>query len=67
LLEAGASPHDTASRSANEGKLLEPIAGQFVFDFSLAQQKVVSSAPVTPMRPEPAEGDVADCSRVHNP
>ncbi len=60
LLEAGAFSTGHRVTFRHEGKLLEPIAGQFVFDFALAQQKVVSSAPVTPMRPEPAEGDVAE-------
>lgn len=60
LLEAGAfsSGHRVTFRHA--GKLLEPIAGQFVFDFS-PEQKVVSSTPVMPMRPEkPVEADVAE-------
>jgi len=60
LLEAGAfsSGHRVTFRHA--GKLLEPIAGQFVFDFS-GEQKVVASTPVMPMRPEkPVEADVAE-------
>jgi len=59
LLEAGAfsSGHRVTFRHA--GKLLEPIAGQFVFDFS-PEQKVVASTPVMPLRPEPFEADVAE-------
>jgi tetratricopeptide (TPR) repeat protein len=59
LLEAGAfsSGHRVTFRHA--GKLLEPIAGQFVFDFS-PEQKVVASTPVMPLRPEPVEADVAE-------
>jgi tetratricopeptide (TPR) repeat protein len=59
LLEAGAflNGHRVAFR--HEGKLLEPIAGQFVFDFD-PQQKVISRAPVLPLRPEPKESDVAE-------
>jgi tetratricopeptide (TPR) repeat protein len=59
LLEAGAfsSGHRVTFRHA--GKLLEPIAGQFVFDFS-PEQKVVTSTPVMPLPPEPVEADVAE-------
>jgi tetratricopeptide (TPR) repeat protein len=59
LLEAGAfsTGHRVAFR--HEGRLLEPIAGQFVFDFS-PEEKVVSHTLVTPIRPEPGPSDVAD-------
>jgi tetratricopeptide (TPR) repeat protein len=59
LLEAGAflSGHRLAFR--HEGKLLEPIAGQFMFDFS-PEQKVLSRTPVMPLRPDPKESDVAE-------
>jgi tetratricopeptide (TPR) repeat protein len=59
LLEAGAfsTGHRVAFR--HEGRLLEPIAGQFVFDFS-PEEKVVSHTAVTPIRPEPGPPDVAD-------
>jgi tetratricopeptide (TPR) repeat protein len=59
LLEAGAfsTGHRVAFR--HQGKVLEPIAGQFVFDFSPAQ-KVVASKPVHLTTPEPAPVDVAD-------
>ena len=59
LLEAGAflSGHRVAFR--HEGKLLEPIAGQFMFDFS-PEQKVISRSPVLPLRPDAKESDVAE-------
>jgi tetratricopeptide (TPR) repeat protein len=58
LLEA--SVHETRHRVAfrHEGRLLEPIAGQFMFDFVSQEQKVVTS----PRRngPELVVTDVAD-------
>jgi tetratricopeptide (TPR) repeat protein len=63
LLEATAltsGRHRVAFR--HQGKVLEPIAGQFVFDFS-PEEKVVASVPVTkssPVRQEPAGMDVAE-------
>jgi tetratricopeptide (TPR) repeat protein len=60
LLEAGAfstGRHRIAFR--HEGKLVEPIAGQFMFDFS-PKEKVVTSTPIPTVRPEPANGDVAE-------
>ena len=59
LLEASAfsTGHRVAFR--HEGRLLEPIAGQFVFDFS-PDQKVISRTPVMPLRPDPKESDVAE-------
>ena len=58
LLEASAyrSGHRVAFR--HEGKLLEPIAGQFMFDFAADEKKVVTS-PRTP-GPELVITDVAD-------
>jgi tetratricopeptide (TPR) repeat protein len=64
LLEASTFPsgrHRVAFR--HEGRLLEPIAGQFVFDFS-PNEKVVASVPVTrsagpPTPGEPVSSDVA--------
>jgi tetratricopeptide (TPR) repeat protein len=59
LLEAGAlsAGHRVAFR--HQGKLLEPIAGQFMFDFS-PEQKLVTSTPVSTTRPEPPSTDVAE-------
>jgi tetratricopeptide (TPR) repeat protein len=57
LLEAGAyqSGHRVAFR--HQGRLLEPIAGQFMFDFA-SHEKVVSSPPRT--GPELVVTDVAE-------
>jgi len=59
LLEAGAwstAKHRVAFR--HEGKLLEPIAGQFLMDFS-EREKVVTSTPVPRSEPTPRENEVA--------
>ncbi len=58
LLEAGA--FSTGRRRIafrHDGKVFEPIAGQFMFDFS-PEQKVVNSTPVP--RSEPPSADVAE-------
>jgi tetratricopeptide (TPR) repeat protein len=58
LLEAGAwstRKHRIAFR--HEGKLLEPIAGQFLMDFS-EREKVVTSTPVPRPEPTPREHEV---------
>jgi tetratricopeptide (TPR) repeat protein len=60
LLEAGAFSSGHRVTFRHQGKLLEPIAGQFVFDFSPEQKVVVSSTSVVPMRREPMEADVAE-------
>jgi tetratricopeptide (TPR) repeat protein len=59
LLEAGAltAGHRIAFR--HDGKLLEPIAGQFMFDFS-PTEKVITSTPVQEMRPQLVPSDVAE-------
>jgi len=60
LLEAGAftTGHRIAFR--HEGKVVEPIAGQFIFDFN-SQERVVTSTPipVPPQQPE-QRADVAE-------
>lgn len=59
LLEAGAwstAKHRVAFR--HEGKLLEPIAGQFLMDFS-ERDKVVTSTPLPRSEPSPQENEVA--------
>jgi tetratricopeptide (TPR) repeat protein len=63
LLEAGAysyHPNQGGRRVAfrHQGRLLEPIAGQFMFDFSSEEKKVVTSPPRT--GPELVVTDVAD-------
>ena len=58
LLEAGTwstSKHRVAFR--HEGKLLEPIAGQFLMDFS-EREKVVTSTPVPRSEPTPNEHEI---------
>lgn len=59
LLEAGAwttAKHRVAFR--HQGKLLEPIAGQFLMDFS-EREKVVTSTPVPRTQPGPNEHEVS--------
>src|ERR1700733_7205769 len=59
LLEAGAwstAKHRVAFR--HQGKLLEPIAGQFLMDFS-ERENVVTSTPVPRSEPSPGEHGVA--------
>ena len=59
LLEAGAwttAKHRVAFR--HEGKLLEPIAGQFLMDFS-EREKVVTSTPLPRTEPGPNEHEVS--------
>jgi tetratricopeptide (TPR) repeat protein len=59
LLEAGAGAtrrHRIAFR--HDGKLLEPIAGQFLMDFS-EREKVVTSTPVPRTEPTPREHEAA--------
>jgi tetratricopeptide (TPR) repeat protein len=59
LLEAGAwttKKHRVAFR--HEGKLLEPIAGQFLMDFS-EREKVVTSTPVPRSDPTPRDNNEA--------
>lgn len=58
LLEAGASStgkHRIAFR--HQGRLLEPIAGQFLMDFS-EREKVLTSTPVPRSEPSPRENEV---------
>jgi tetratricopeptide (TPR) repeat protein len=59
LLEAGASSttkHRVAFR--HQGRLLEPIAGQFVMDFA-AREKVVTRTPIPDSEPTPREDEAA--------
>jgi tetratricopeptide (TPR) repeat protein len=57
LVEAGSftTGHRVAFR--HQGKLVEPIAGQFMFDFS-PLEKVVMSTPISTPRPESQSSDV---------
>ena len=59
LVEAGASStskHRVAFR--HQGRLLEPIAGQFLMDFS-THEKIVTTTPVPAPEPSPREDDAA--------
>jgi len=59
LLEAGAftTGHRIAFR--HEGKVVEPIAGQFIFDFS-SQERIVTSTAIPAPPPQPERSDVAE-------
>src|SRR5690349_13262277 len=59
LLEAGAftAGHRVAFR--HEGRVLEPIAGQFMFDFA-PQEKVVASTPIPLKGPELTPRDITE-------
>jgi tetratricopeptide (TPR) repeat protein len=61
LLEAGTwstAKHRVAFR--HDGRLLEPIAGQFLMDFS-EREKVLTSTPVPTLEPSPREHEAAAC------
>ena len=58
LLEAGAYQSGRRVAFRHEGRLVEPIAGQFMFDFSSDESKVVTSPPRS--GPELVVTDVAD-------
>ena len=58
LLEAGAYRSGRRVAFRHQGRLLEPIAGQFMLDFSSAESKVVTSPPRN--GPELVVTDVAD-------
>jgi len=58
LLEAGAYRSGRRIAFRHEGRLVEPIAGQFLFDFSSEENKVVASPPRN--GPELVVTDVAD-------
>jgi tetratricopeptide (TPR) repeat protein len=59
LLEAGAftTGHRIAFR--HRGKVVEPIAGQFMFDFA-PSEKVVTSTPIATVRPQTTSADVVE-------
>jgi tetratricopeptide (TPR) repeat protein len=58
LLEAGAYRNGRRIAFRHQGRLVEPIAGQFMFDFSPGENRVVSSPPRN--GPELVVTDVAD-------
>lgn len=59
LLEAGVFSAGHRVTFRHQGKLVEPIAGQFVFDFA-PEQKVVSGMQIQVLQPEQASPDVAE-------
>jgi len=59
LLEAGAFSSGSRIAFRHEGKVVEPIAGQFMFDFAPGE-KVVASTPVALSRPTPEPSDVSE-------
>jgi len=58
LLEAGAFNAGTRVAFRHGGKLLEPIAGQFMLDFA-SRDNVVTRTPIRMIKPDPAPVDVA--------
>ena len=59
LLEAGSFSAGSRIAFRHEGKVVEPMSGQFMFDFAPGE-KVVASTPVSLARPEPEPTDVSD-------
>jgi len=62
LLEAGAFTTGRRIAFRHDGKVVEPIAGQFMFDFGLHEKNVVASRAVAgpESEPEPQPKDVAE-------
>ena len=58
LLEAGAFSAGNRIAFRHEGRVVEPIAGQFMFDFA-ARDNVVTSTSTRLVKPAPAPPDVA--------
>jgi tetratricopeptide (TPR) repeat protein len=59
LLEAGSFTTGRRVAFRHRGTVVEPIAGQFLFDF-VPGEKVVTSTPISLPRPEPESGDVSE-------
>jgi tetratricopeptide (TPR) repeat protein len=59
LLEAGAFSTGRRVAFRHQGKVLEPIAGQFMFDFS-SHGTVIASRTSSPSAPSPATRDAAE-------
>jgi tetratricopeptide (TPR) repeat protein len=64
LLEAGTAATGHRVTFRHQGRLLEPIAGQFVFDFSPQQKVVASKSPVKPLPPPPQEREPVDVASL---
>ena len=60
LLEAGAFSAGRRVAFRHEGKVLEPIAGQFMFDFVPHETVVAGAATATMPKPAPEPKDVAE-------
>jgi tetratricopeptide (TPR) repeat protein len=60
LLEAGAFPAGNRIAFRHQGKVVEPIAGQFMFDFSAVEKLAVTRSPVVKIRPEEAANSVPE-------
>lgn len=58
LLEAAAFTMGQRIAFRHEGKLVEPIAGQFMLDFSPPEKRVVTPTPMVLRQPETAPSDV---------
>jgi tetratricopeptide (TPR) repeat protein len=59
LLEAGSFTSGNRIAFRHEGKVVEPIAGQFMFDFAPGE-KVIASTPVALTRATPEPADVSE-------
>lgn len=59
LLEAGSFSAGNRIAFRHQGKVVEPVSGQFMFDFAPGE-KVVASTPVSLPRPEVVPGDVSE-------
>jgi tetratricopeptide (TPR) repeat protein len=60
LLEAGAFPTGNRIAFRHQGTVVEPIAGQFMFDFIAAEKLVVARSPLVKVRPEEGGNNVND-------
>lgn len=60
LLEAGAFSTGRRIAFRHEGKVMEPIAGQFMFDFLPNEQVMMSAAVPTIPAPRPETADIAE-------
>jgi tetratricopeptide (TPR) repeat protein len=60
LLEAGSFTSGQRVVFRHAGKVLEPIAGQFIFDFAAQEKVVATSTPIATNNHDPAAADVGD-------
>jgi tetratricopeptide (TPR) repeat protein len=64
LLEAGTAATGHRVTFRHQGRLLEPIAGQFLFDFSTEQRVVASTTHVKPPPTPPQQHETADVASL---